>query len=543
DRLIHILPGQENTEPKDSFKKPLNNFSRNENFADTPKMLLSSFQNDRFQELKKDSSVGHNWNALFIRPDAVATYLAAKFGLTMEQVLDPSGNKSVAVRLAHGETQLVAEMKEFLKTHGVRLEAFEKHNDETEVKETEDNSVVVHETSGQRNRLESKSRSTIRQLSGTAFLIKNLPAGTTEFEVRDLLKRYTKSSVTVDANTPSIRSGLKRVLVPPLGITAIVEYAHSQQARLMYKALAYEPFRDSVLFLQWLPDGALKSSTPDDNEYEEIKSEEASTHKPKRTKHEKSSVDKVEKIEIGQCVILPNIKLQVQFCRHLIKSDSSSSSSTNPRKTEACPKSVCTKLRIENKQSDDEFELITSVPTGKRKFRDDHDDEDTVAVMDHSSHHDNENISYQISKSQRVKKHLNKKQKIEQIANNKSSELELIDKFMEHKSKKVKFTNDVNVECVNQLHSNNENRINKCDTTTNINEQQKEEINIKKSIPSKQLKKNKILIVRNIPFQATQKELIELFQPIGGLVNIALETLGVATHLLGRRLLMEYAQM
>ncbi|CAH8441035.1 unnamed protein product [Schistosoma mattheei] len=435
----------------------------------------------------------------------------------MEQVLDPSGNKSVAVRLAHGETQLVAEMKEFLKTHGVRLEAFEKHNDETEVKETEDNSVVVHETSGQRSRLESKSRSTIRQLSGTAFLIKNLPAGTTEFEVRDLLKRYTKSSVTVDANTPSIRSGLKRVLVPPLGITAIVEYAHSQQARLMYKALAYEPFRDSVLFLQWLPDGALKSSTPDNNEYEEIKSEEASTHKPKRTKHEKPSVDKVKKIE----------------------------------------------------QSDDEFELITSIPTDKRKFRDDHDDEDTVAVMDHSSHHDNENISYQISKSQRVKKYLNKKQKIEQIANNKSSELELIDKFMGHKSKKVKFTNDVNVECVNQLHSNNENRINKCDTTTNINEQHKEEINIKKSIPSKQLKKNKILIVRNIPFQATQKELIELFQPIGGLVNvrlpkkptsghrgfafvefdtmdkakIALETLGVATHLLGRRLLMEYAQM
>lgn len=50
-------------------------------------MLLSSFQNDRFQELKKDSSVGHNWNALFIRPDAVATYLAAKFGLTMVKAL------------------------------------------------------------------------------------------------------------------------------------------------------------------------------------------------------------------------------------------------------------------------------------------------------------------------------------------------------------------------------------------------------------------------------------------------------------------------
>uniref|UniRef100_A0A5K4EQ51 Putative rna binding motif protein n=1 Tax=Schistosoma mansoni TaxID=6183 RepID=A0A5K4EQ51_SCHMA len=519
NRLIHILPGQENIEPKDSFRKPLNNVYRNENSGDPSKILLSSFQNDRFQELKKDSGVGHNWNALFIRPDAVATYLAAKFGLTMEQVLDPSGNKSVAVRLAHGETQLVAEMKGFFKTHGVRLEAFEKHNDETEIKEKDDNSVVVHETSGQRNRLESKSRSTIRQLSGTAFLIKNLPAGTTEFEVRDLLKRYTKSSVTVDVNTPSIRSGLKRVLVPPLGITAIVEYAHSQQARLIIfdKGLDLNiEFRDSVLFLQWLPDGALKSSTPDDNEYEEIKSEDASIHKPKKVKHEKSSVNEVEKIE----------------------------------------------------QSDDEFELITSIPTGKHKFRDDDDDE-AVAVTDHSSHHDNKNNSCQISKSQRVKKYLNKKQKIVQIASSKSSELEIADKIMGHKSKKDKFTNDVKVECTNQLHSNNGNVINQCDTTTtNINKQHKDEIDIKKPISSKQLKKNKILIVRNIPFQATQKELIELFQPIGGLVNvrlpkkptsghrgfafvefdtldkakIALETLGVSTHLLGRRLLMEYAQ-
>ncbi|CAH8433807.1 unnamed protein product [Schistosoma turkestanicum] len=517
NRLIHILPGQEHLEPKHPVKNPLNNSHGNENSTDSSKMLQSSFQNDRFQELKKDASVGHNWNALFIRPDAVATYLAAKFGLTMEQVLDPSSNKSVAVRLAHGETQLITEMKEFLKTHGVRLEAFEKHNNETEAKALEDNSVIVHETSGQRNRLESKSKSAIRQLSGTAFLIKNLPAGTTEFEIRDLLKQYTKRAATADSTNSLHRSGLKRVLVPPLGITAIVEYAHSQQARLMYKALAYEPFRDSVLFLQWLPEGALKSSTPDDNESEPIKSEEASTHKPMKAKHKHSSVVKVEKME----------------------------------------------------QSDEEFELVTSIPTGKRKFKEEEEEEDndneettTTAAAAMNSH--------QPSKSKKIKKHLNKKQKIEQQTNDESMELESIHKTTVHKSKKIKFTDDddaddVGVDHVRLPHSNDTNIVNKHDT----NEQAyKEKINNKKLISLKQLKKNNVLIVRNVPFQATQKELVELFQPIGGLVNvrlpkkstgghcgfafvefdtldkakIALETLGISTHLLGRRLLMEYAQ-
>ncbi|CAH8560054.1 unnamed protein product [Schistosoma rodhaini] len=66
------------------------------------------FQNDRFQELKMYSGVGHNCNALFIHTDAVVAHLAAKSCLTMEQVLDPSDNKSSTVRPIHGETQLIA---------------------------------------------------------------------------------------------------------------------------------------------------------------------------------------------------------------------------------------------------------------------------------------------------------------------------------------------------------------------------------------------------------------------------------------------------
>ncbi|VDP94036.1 unnamed protein product [Echinostoma caproni] len=77
-----------------------------------------------------------------------------------------------------------------------------------------------------------------------------------------------------------------------------------------------------------------------------------------------------------------------------------------------------------------------------------------------------------------------------------------------------------------------------------------------------------VLIVRNIPFQATQDELTELFRPVGGLLHVRLpqkaagghrgfgfvefntidqaqaarETLGSDTHFLGRRLQIEFAK-
>ncbi|CAH8826065.1 unnamed protein product [Trichobilharzia szidati] len=497
DRLLHIIPGQEPLESQHTAKKSTDSVQESENPTEPPKMLQSSFKSERFEELKKSSNVGHNWNALFIRPDAVATYLAAKFGLTMEQVLDPTGNKSVAVRLAHGETQLIAEMKEFLQSHGVRLKAFENQND-GDVNGTE-NHPVVPEASGQRNRLESKSQSAIRQLSGTAFLIKNLPAGTTEHEVRDLLRQYTKSTVDADPNTASLRSGLKRVLVPPLGITAIVEYTHSQQARLMYKALAYEPFRDSVLFVQWLPDGALKPAPE-----EKLSKEE----KSKKISHKKRAA--VEKV-------------------------------------------------IKTEQSDAEFELVTSVPTDNYtpKTKEEHEVED-VEMNSPPKGNDKLNGTKASAKS---KQHLNKKQKIKQQTMNADNDLVV------RQSKKVKMTSDDDYDDDEKKAGEEEddNGSQSENTTEKSGIHGEGKITAQKSFLRKP---NKIVIVRNVPFQATQKELVELFQPIGGLVNVrlpkkatgghrgfafiefdtldkakaAIETLGVATHLLGRRLRIEYAQ-
>ncbi len=123
------------------------------------------------------------------------------------------------MRLAHGEAQLVHELRDFLVSEGVRLDLLE--GDPKGAK-------------GRRDKLETQAAATHRQLSGTAFIIKNLPVGTTEPEVRDLIHSMTRSGAQK-------LEGPKRVILPPLGITAIVEYSVPQIARQAYKSLSYEP--------------------------------------------------------------------------------------------------------------------------------------------------------------------------------------------------------------------------------------------------------------------------------------------------------------
>uniref|UniRef100_A0A183BBM6 Type II secretion system protein GspD n=1 Tax=Echinostoma caproni TaxID=27848 RepID=A0A183BBM6_9TREM len=223
---LHILPAEDAPE---SHSKPTVNGDSEKHADTTTDMHRSSFQVARQESLKATAGVAHNWNALFIRPDAVAAYLAAKFGLTKEQVLNSTERGgSVAVRLAHAEAQLVTEMREFLQQHGIDPKAFDSTRAET-----------GDFTQGRRDRLEAQSGATTRQLSGTAFLVKNLPVGTTETEVRGLIRQYTNPRTRAQSD-PREPIRPKRVIVPPLGITAIVVFSLPQHARLAYRLLAYE---------------------------------------------------------------------------------------------------------------------------------------------------------------------------------------------------------------------------------------------------------------------------------------------------------------
>lgn len=56
--------------------------------------------------------------------DAVAEVIADSFGTTKKAVIGPEGKGSAAVRLALGETQIVAQTRKYLEEEGVILDAF-----------------------------------------------------------------------------------------------------------------------------------------------------------------------------------------------------------------------------------------------------------------------------------------------------------------------------------------------------------------------------------------------------------------------------------
>ncbi|XP_020803805.1 probable RNA-binding protein 19 [Drosophila serrata] len=193
-RLLHLLPG------KDIAEKTAQD-DLDENDASL------SFKQKKALKLKKNAQKPIGWNTLFMGANAVAEILAKQFKTTKEKILDTSdGGSSAAVRLALGETQIVIEMKRFLEAEGVRLNAFDEPP---------------------------------KRRSNTVILAKNLPAATETSELTPLFSRF---------------GPIGRIVLPPSGVTALIEYCDPSEARQAFKKLAYSKFKNAPLYLEWAPD-------------------------------------------------------------------------------------------------------------------------------------------------------------------------------------------------------------------------------------------------------------------------------------------------
>lgn len=193
-RLLHLLPGKELDNAEDAQ-------AEEENTAGL------SFKQKKALKLKQNAQKPIGWNTLFLGANAVADLLAKQFKTSKETILDTSeGGSSAAVRLALGETQIVIEMKKFLEEEGVRLSAFDEPT---------------------------------QKRSKTVILAKNLPAAT---EVADLSPIFSKFGP------------IGRIVLPPSGVTALIEYCDPSEARQAFKKLAYSKFKNVPLFLEWAPE-------------------------------------------------------------------------------------------------------------------------------------------------------------------------------------------------------------------------------------------------------------------------------------------------
>ena len=156
----------------------------------------------QIKKRREAASTTFNWNSLYMNADAVVSAVANRLGLSKSEVLDPTSSDA-AVKQAHAETHIIQETKTYFRQQGVDLDSFKKS-----------------------------------QRGDTAILVKNVPFDC----ARDDLKRLFEEHGTV-----------KRFLMPPSGVIAIIELANVAQSQSAFGALAYRKIKGSVLFLEKAP--------------------------------------------------------------------------------------------------------------------------------------------------------------------------------------------------------------------------------------------------------------------------------------------------
>eukprot|EP00118_Oscarella_pearsei_P009093 m.50323 g.50323 ORF g.50323 m.50323 type:complete len:949 (+) comp34064_c0_seq16:20-2866(+) len=188
-RLLHIMP---------SRTPPVKAETIDETEA-------GSYKGKQNRKAKAASQSSHNWNTLFLNPNAIAEVIAAKYATPKGKVLDPETSQSLAVRMALGETEVIQETKDFLQSHGIELNAFE---------------------------------GTVKERSKTVILVKNLPFETMESDLRSMFSPF---------------GDLGRVVCPPAGVTGIVEFTEAKMAKRAFTKLAYAKIKDVPIYLEKAP--------------------------------------------------------------------------------------------------------------------------------------------------------------------------------------------------------------------------------------------------------------------------------------------------
>ncbi|KAI1790828.1 RNA-binding domain-containing protein [Ganoderma leucocontextum] len=159
---------------------------------------------DRDGKRKAAAGKEFNWAMLYMNSDAVASSIADRMNVSKADILNPESDNA-AVKLALAETHVIQETRTFLEQHGVDFSALE--------------------SSGTRRAARSDS----------IILVKNIPYGTSAADVRALFEPHGE---------------LRRVLVPPAGTIAVVEFVHPDDGRKAFRAVAYRRMGNSIIYLE-----------------------------------------------------------------------------------------------------------------------------------------------------------------------------------------------------------------------------------------------------------------------------------------------------
>ena len=128
--------------------------------------------------------------------------ISDRLGISKSELMDPTSSDA-AIKHAHAETHIIQETKAYFAANGVNLDAFKR---------------------GERG--------------DTTILVKNFSYGTNSQELTKLFESH---------------GNITKLLMPPSGTIAIIEFEKATEARSAFGSLAYRKFKDSILFLEKAP--------------------------------------------------------------------------------------------------------------------------------------------------------------------------------------------------------------------------------------------------------------------------------------------------
>lgn len=145
------------------------------------------------------SKADFTWNSLYMNSDAVLDSVATQLGISKNELIDPH-NSSSAVKQALAEAHVIGDVRSYFESKGVDLTKFSE-------KERDDRVILV----------------------------KNFQYGTTKEEIGELFATYGE---------------LNRVLMPPAGTIAIVEFRDAPAARVAFNKLSFRRLGKSIIYLE-----------------------------------------------------------------------------------------------------------------------------------------------------------------------------------------------------------------------------------------------------------------------------------------------------
>ena len=287
-RILHVLPAKR--APTNAEKNTLGGVGRitvinddnREDNDDENDPNNNSYKKQKEQMRKADAADKKAWNALFMRQDTVLSAVAAMYGVDKGDLLSTE-TEDIAVRVALGEAQVIANTKKELGDVGVNVHALE---------------------SG------AASRENVKiARSQHSILIKNLPYESEESDLREMCEKF---------------GTLSQLVLPSTRTIAIAEFLESNEARRAFQGLAYKRYRHVPLYVEWAPRDIFKTSKKNELGDDDDDDDERTTKFNKETSSKDDDVEE-DPEEKSKVLFVKNIDFSttdesfLQFFENLCK--------------------------------------------------------------------------------------------------------------------------------------------------------------------------------------------------------------------------------